>query len=503
MKAYSDFMDEITPDEVYQGLLGHGMFAAKLPPIFSSETFYDYCITAKPSFSDDWQPFIHYESIRNTNVPRQLGVPNPMAYSMLCKCISDYWKEIQTHFRDKTKSEKHNVSRIHLRKMGGTQSLFEMNYQNWQTDGSPEPDLLIGSKYIVKADISTCFPSIYTHSLPWALVGKEKAKDHAGPKWKNEWYNKIDHYAQLCKNGETHGLLIGPHASNLLGEIILTTVDSKLSYKWKYIRNIDDYTCFATSREDAQMFLVELTDELRQFDLSLNHKKTEVIELPTALTKQWTRQISDPSLLYRKGKFDYIAARYYLDKAIEIMDGNKADSAILNYAIKALPIKDMTENAIEYCIKTIMHLSLIYPYLLQIVDEYVFKRMNVSVDRIKAFTQRVYHQELQRKNYDGVCYALFFALKYNFIIDNVLAQDSIDSDSCVFRLLAFLYFKKHAIASERAQLRNLAVSLKSNKDDLGRNWLFVYEALPPSEFSGDWKALKNKKVCFLRKEFQF
>ena len=46
-----------------------------------------------------------------------------------------------------------------------------MNYSNWKTDGTPEPDLLIGKKYIVKADISTCFPSIYTHSIPWALVG--------------------------------------------------------------------------------------------------------------------------------------------------------------------------------------------------------------------------------------------------------------------------------------------------------------------------------------------
>ena len=34
-------------------------------------------------------------------------------------------------------------------------------------------------KYIVKTDIENCFPSMYTHSLPWALVGKGIAKKRA------------------------------------------------------------------------------------------------------------------------------------------------------------------------------------------------------------------------------------------------------------------------------------------------------------------------------------
>ncbi len=55
-----------------------------------------------------------------------------------------------------------------------------MNYSNWKTDGTPEPDLLIGKRYLVKADISTCFPSIYTHSIPWALIGKDDAKARRG-----------------------------------------------------------------------------------------------------------------------------------------------------------------------------------------------------------------------------------------------------------------------------------------------------------------------------------
>ena len=445
MKTYSDFTDEISQAEIYEGLLGHGMFSEKLPPLFTSVSFFDYCLANSPSFQDKWHPHVFYESMRNTNVPRQLGIPDPRAYQLLCKCISDNWGNLQAYLRQKSQGQKHIISRIHLRKIAGTKALFKMNYGNWKYDGTPEPDLLIGSRYIVRADISTCFPSIYTHSIPWALMGKAFAKEHAGRKWASEWYNQIDHYTQNCKNGETHGVLIGPHVSNLIGEIILSSVDNELYADWNYTRNIDDYTCFVKTREEAQLFLVALSSALRKYDLTLNHKKTEIAELPTAMTEQWTRQVGNPLIFCRNGIMDYIGVRAYLDSAIEIMQKNKENSAILNYAIKAIPADRLSHNAVEYCIKTAFHLCLLYPYLVQIVDQFVFERFHVAIDQIKMFSELIYEQELKNKNYDAVCYALYFAIKYSFSIDSLKAQDAVDSESCVFRLLAFLYFKKNGI----------------------------------------------------------
>lgn len=502
MKTYSDFSDELSSNEVYEGLLGYGLFSDKLPPVFSSESFYNYCITNSPTFSDEWCPHVFYDSMRNTNVSRQLGVPNPMAYQLLCKCISDNWGQIQAYIKQKTLGQSYIVSRIHLRKMAGTKALFKMNYTNWKVDGTPEPDLLIGSKYVVHADISTCFPSIYTHSIPWALVGKDFAKQHAGRRWANEWYNQIDHYAQISKNGETHGLLIGPHASNLLGEIILTSVDCELVHNWAYIRNIDDYTCFVKTYEEAQLFLTELSTELRKYDLVLNHKKTEITTLPTAMTELWVRQIGSPETFFRNGVMDYTGVRAYLDSAIELMGKNKDNSAILNYAIQALPYDKMSKNAKDYCIKTILHLSLLYPYLIQIVDKYVFERFHVDLDQVRNFSKLSYEQGLVNKNYDAVCHAIVFALKYGFLIDMANVQDVVASDSCLYKLMAFLYFKKNGMMTDAASLQNHAKMLMQNDEDFGRNWLFVYEVLPQNDLSGEWKALKAKSVSFLKQEFQ-
>jgi hypothetical protein len=82
-----------------------------------------------------------------------------------------------SYFEDKTNNQSHKISRIHIRKLKNKKHLFEMNYKNFLKDDLDIENVLsIGSRYVVKADISNCFPSIYTHSIPWALVGKESAK---------------------------------------------------------------------------------------------------------------------------------------------------------------------------------------------------------------------------------------------------------------------------------------------------------------------------------------
>lgn len=177
VKSYFEYLNEITEDEIYEGLLAYGLFSNKLPPVFTSESFFQYCIfSIAPPFSGKERDYVTFEIMRNYNVPRSLGIPNPMAYEKLCAVLRDNWKLIQSHFQKVTLGQTYKVSRIHIRKMRNKPSLFEMTYSNWKNDGFPDPDLLIGSRYVVRADISTCFPSIYTHSICWALAGKEIAK---------------------------------------------------------------------------------------------------------------------------------------------------------------------------------------------------------------------------------------------------------------------------------------------------------------------------------------
>jgi len=294
-------MDELTADDLYKGLLAHGLFCEKLPPVFSSEAFFDYCKSLTAPFADAPKQYISFSSMRNINEPRQFAIPNPMAYQKLCRCLADNWVYLQFHFKNKTGTQTHKVSRIHIRKLHDSEKIFDMdyngievasflkikhaekifdmNYKNWKNDPSPDPDLRIGMKFIVKADVATCFPSMYTHSLAWALAGKETAKVN---RKQTEWFNQIDRFTQQIRHGETHGFFIGPHTSNLLSEIILVCIDHELIEQgYKFIRRVDDYSCYVDSYENGQQFLSELNKHLHSYDLLLNHKKTEILELPT------------------------------------------------------------------------------------------------------------------------------------------------------------------------------------------------------------------------------
>lgn len=496
-KSYSDYMDEIGCDELYKGLLAQGLFSEKLPPVFTSEPFYQYSLSLRQPFSKNDYGFIYFDSMRDINIPRSLGIPNPMAYQRLCLCLKENWDKIIEHFRRQTISNSYKVSRIHIRKRAHTDSLFKMNYKNWRTDDSPVPDILIGKRYMVSADISTCFPSMYTHSLCWALVGKDYAKKN---REESLWYNALDHRCMELKSGETHGFLIGPHASNVLSEIILTVVDQNLSAKWDYIRNIDDYTCYVSTYEEAQCFLTELAAQLRYFDLPLNHKKTKIEELPVASTKHWVRQLNAFDFSSSFGEVNYKKVQAYLDVAVGLMEENDNSAAILNYAIKVLSKQNLTYNAKRYCLKTILHYAVIYPYIIPLLDEYVFAPFTATKDDVARFANIIFESALVIENYEAMVYAIFFSLKYGFDILEMDEKLAIQKDSCLFKCFAWMYYKKRGNESAIKALKKHAKSLSEN--DMDAYWLFIYEALSKEQLVGDWKPMKKAGVSFIKPEYR-
>ena len=64
-KTYSEYMDEISEDELYSKLLTFGFFSEKLPPIFDSSSFAGYCIKRKDSYSSkEYYDYIRYDTMR-------------------------------------------------------------------------------------------------------------------------------------------------------------------------------------------------------------------------------------------------------------------------------------------------------------------------------------------------------------------------------------------------------------------------------------------------------
>ncbi len=499
-RSYCEFMDEITSDELYEGLLGYGMFADKLPPIFTSEKFYEFSKTISQPFNSQWKNFVYFESIRQNNIPRPLGIPNPLGYQQLCKALADNWDKIKEHFHRMTDDNAYKVSRLHIRKEKDKKILFEMNYKNWRQDGSPELDILIGNKYLVKSDISTCFPSIYTHSIPWALVTKSIAKQNINSK--NEWYNQLDELCRKLRDGETHGLLIGPHASNLISEIILTCVDKKLYDKgWRYLRNIDDYNCYVDSHENAEKFLTDLNEALREYDLPINYKKTLIQELPKASTNHWIRGLAAAIPSDENTLIDFKMARRYLDTAISLMETNDNDAAILKYAIKVIAKRKLSYNAKQYCLKTIEHYAVLYPYLIILMDDYVFIPFEAEILDIQNFADIIFKDAIKTDNYELMYYSLFYAIKYNFNLMNFDLDYIINCSSCILKLLGWIYCKQKKNKESAKKIKDYVISIKDT--DFEQNWILCYEVLNQTELKNDWKVLKKAKISFIKDEYHF
>lgn len=502
MKTYYDFMAEITADELYDRLVEYGLFSEKLPPVLSAKSFLDYCKNKRSqAFSDIGYEYAVYENIRNINVPRNIGIPTPMGHELLCKCLSDYWPNIIEHFKNCTDGHLHAISRIHIRKMSKTDALFEMNYKNWRIDGTPEPDIYVGKKYVVHADISKCYPSIYTHAIPWALVGKAEAKAHMHDE--HCWYNKIDHATQYSKNKETHGLLIGPHTSNILSEIILCSIDRNLSKKYSYyIRNIDDYVCYTDTKEEAEQFLIDLNRELREFDLLMNHKKTVIEELPVAVVERWVHKIQNRTVLFQKYKkyVDYKEIQAYLDYAIKLVTDNNDNNSILFYAIKYLRDYKLTPNAKTYLVKSVVSLSLLYPYLVPILKEYIFKPFNVPDTEIGEYANIIYEKYIEKNNYEACAFAILYSIDSNCEIKKLDIERIIKNKDCILLLMAYLYCKKYGWRSAIDKLKKHAKKIITD-NEIEQYWPYVYEILGAGSLMGDWVPMKKAKVSFVKKEY--
>lgn len=501
-KRYADFMNEITPNELYDRLIKHGLFSEKLPPVFDASSFLSFCKDPqRPPFSKTRQQYASYSSMRNINIPRPIGIPTPMKHERLCACLRDNWDCLQEYFNKTTSNQKYIVSRIHIRKMYNTDALFEMNYKDWRIDGDPEPDILIGKKYMVYADISKCFPSIYTHAIPWALVGKSTAKITA--KEENKWYNKIDQSVRNSKYGETQGILIGPHTSNIISEIVLCKIDEELSKRWDYVRNIDDFCCYVKSRDEADDFLVDLNRWLNEYGLSLNHKKTEIHELPVGTTERWVRQIKSKSLYFGKFKpyVDYKEIQSFLDFSIELVNKNKENASIILYAMKVLKNYKLTQNAQLYLFKTITAWSLIYPYIVPLLGDYLFDVYSIPNSEIERSINLIYDKYLPKRYYEASSYALYYASKYNLTIDSFNVNGIIEANDCILSLMSLIYCRKQNNKGALASLKQYAIDL-SSPSELETYWPFVYECLTVGCFTNEWEEMKKNKVSFLKREFQ-
>lgn len=494
----------------------------ELPPIFSSVQFTPEIATklrAIPARKGGGYDLLPFRRTRHPNIPRMMAIPHPRAYVELVSVIADNWGKIASVCQSPNSQLEfglHEDGRIVVHR-----------YDHISADGEVEdqdPLSDFGKSYRIKTDINNFYPSVYSHALPWALVGHEEAKKHKGPKHKDEWYNQIDRAVQQCQRGETKGVPIGPATSTILSELLLFKVDENLRTKYRFTRYIDDYTAYVDTRDEGDQFLIDLSRSLEAYALTLNLRKTHVSQLPVLNREEW---VTDINLFLgvedkiggvesdKRAKIKFRQLKLIVDKAVALSK-SYPDGSVIKYAFAAIievgidneNLGAYVDAAERYFEDALLRYAYYYPTLIPLIQRWLSD--NPSFDnRVESRVERRIAALLERSfslaQSDNIVWCIYYLLQISGETDNGLPERCCNTHDPLVVLMGYVYATKKKLPLDPivTWAKSFPVGLKEERlteYDVDRVWLVLYQLYhdgvlegPPYQSNEDNKVFESMK----------
>ena len=162
---------------------------------------------------------------------RPIQLINPYLYYLLVKEITsrNNWKEITERFKALSVPNIEVGSIPKVRRDADKSHSAASVTSWWENVEQRSLEVALQYRYMFVTDITNCYGSIYTHTVAWALLGKERAKSERSNK--GLLGNKIDRYLQGMQYGQTNGIPQGSVLSDFIAEIVLAYSDKELEKK--------------------------------------------------------------------------------------------------------------------------------------------------------------------------------------------------------------------------------------------------------------------------------
>lgn len=323
---------KVSKKKIAKWLLEEGYYPEQyiLPPCFKVQKF---DLQNKPFFkiADNIADHLKFNpeicQLVNISYPkteltdRTFGIIDPKIYhDMVWYLVKDWDIILKTLFNPQNKIYSYSFPLPITSKSEGDLGNLRAGRMIYEFLEMAEKDLVAEAynyKFILKTDIKNFYPSIYTHSISWAIHTKELIRKGGNRNKFNEFVGLIlDKLFQKSNDGCTNGIAIGPAISDLIAEIILSSVDiecSKLIDEKEIdfigVRYKDDYRFLCKSKQDATIIIKILQKQMALFNLTLNENKTQISDLPEGLYREWTVDYQPFSLRYKK-KISYKQFEY-------------------------------------------------------------------------------------------------------------------------------------------------------------------------------------------------
>ncbi len=459
-------------------LLSRGFFPWELPPPFTCQTFAAFIATNRAllpaSFTSNTQ--VSKAAIHNLarcgTLRRKLSVPNPVSYYKLSMTVADNWPQLMLQGSRSSISLSQPTDIATGRSIG----------LNHQKNDLPAHKARIRStsRYVLQADVARCYPSIYTHSIPWAMHTKAVAKANHSD---NLLGNLIDKQVRNAQDQQTMGLPIGPDTSMLIGEIILDAVDVDLSVKAAQaglqlngFRYFDDYEFGFKGLAQAENTLSLLQEVLSQYELALNPNKTNIAPLPVLMESSAISEIR--AYQFRESligqQTDII---HYFDRSFTLALDEPTEG-VLKYAISRIGSETvhtqnwpLLENLLFQCIT--VEPGALY-FVLNHLSAYRSNGYGVNLMNLGDVLNETILQHAPLSHGSEVAWALWGLIFFGVSIDvNVAEKASKMNDPFVSMLL--LDARNRGLVSTTADFSSIQQYMTS-EDLYGEQWLVAYEA---------------------------
>lgn len=216
---------------------------------------------------------------------RKLILTNPIAYVSIVQqiCKKDNWDFIVKRFKEYSNNKNIKCCSLPVEATNIGTDKKEQILNWWNEFEQLTIKESINYKYMIITDISNCYPSIYTHTIPWALHGEKNIKQRMKDNKKaNLLGDELDKSIQAISYAQTNGIPQGSILYDFIAEMILGYCDKLLAkkltelqiFEYKILRYRDDYRIFSNNPSQIERILKELTIILEHHNLQINTKKT-------------------------------------------------------------------------------------------------------------------------------------------------------------------------------------------------------------------------------------
>lgn len=257
-------------------LLDRGFYPSELPPPFRTQNFSSVAASFLPPANYSGSTTF-FDGATFRGYLRTFGVVNPANYALLSKFIANNWSD----FVDVYKLSGCSGARPKFPALGQDGRAIETT--TLAVKRKSQRHLASAYPVTLSLDINRFYGSIYTHSIPWAVLGKQEAKRrYRAHTLSGHWSDDLDKLVRNCNQRQTVGIAIGPDTSRVISELVLSRIDEELTSKGsglvssQIFHSIDDYQFGCLDESETENAQSKFARTISRYELRLNDFKTAV-----------------------------------------------------------------------------------------------------------------------------------------------------------------------------------------------------------------------------------